>query len=81
MDIATVCQRQVVTINAGASLREAALLMRERHVGALVVTDSAQTPRALGVVTDRDLAIEALPVNWMPLPCASATSSVVRSWA
>lgn len=60
MDIATVCQRQIVTINAGASLREAALLMRERHVGALVVTDSAQTPRALGVVTDRDLAIEAL---------------------
>lgn len=60
MDIATVCQRQIVTIKAGASLREAAVLMRERHVGALVVTDSAQIPRALGVVTDRDLAIEAL---------------------
>jgi CBS domain-containing protein len=60
MDIATVCQRQIVTIEADASLRMAASLMRERHVGALVVTDSAETPRALGVVTDRDLAIEAL---------------------
>lgn len=60
MDIATICQRRVVIVNAEASLREAALLMREHHVGALVVTDSAATPRALGVVTDRDLAIEVL---------------------
>lgn len=60
MDIATICQRRVVIINAEASLREAALLMRAHHVGALVVTDSAETPRALGVVTDRDLAIDVL---------------------
>jgi CBS domain-containing protein len=60
MDIATICQRQVVTIEADASLREAAILMRDRHVGALVVTDSAETPQVLGVVTDRDLAIEVL---------------------
>jgi CBS domain-containing protein len=60
MDIATLCQRQVVTIEADASLRDAALLMREHHVGALVVTDSADTPQVLGVVTDRDLAIEVL---------------------
>lgn len=60
MDIATICQRQVVTIEADASLREAAILMRDRHVGALVVTDSADTPQVLGVVTDRDLAIEVL---------------------
>ena len=60
MDIATICQRQVVIISADASLREAATLMRERHVGALVVTDAADTPRVLGVVTDRDLAIEVL---------------------
>lgn len=60
MDIATLCQRQVVTVNSEASLREAAVLMREHHIGALVVTDSAETPRVLGVVTDRDLAVEVL---------------------
>jgi CBS domain-containing protein len=60
MDIASICQRRIVTIEADATLREAALLMRERHVGALVVTDSSDTPRVLGVVTDRDLAIEVL---------------------
>ncbi|HXD42917.1 MAG TPA: CBS domain-containing protein [Ramlibacter sp.] len=60
MDISTICQRQVVTIDAGASLREAAILMRDRHVGALVVTDSGDTPEVLGIVTDRDLAIEVL---------------------
>ena len=60
MDIATICRRQVVTIEADASLREAAILMRDRHVGALVVTDSADMPQVLGVVTDRDLAIEVL---------------------
>ena len=60
MDVATICQRQVVTIEADASLRAAAVVMRDRHVGALVVTDSADIPQVLGVVTDRDLAIEVL---------------------
>lgn len=60
MDIATVCQRHVVTVTATASLCQAALLMRNQHVGALVVTDSVETERVLGVVTDRDLAIEVL---------------------
>jgi CBS domain-containing protein len=60
MDIANLCQRRIVTIEADATLREAAVLMRERHVGALVVTDSAAIPRVLGIVTDRDLAIEVL---------------------
>jgi CBS domain-containing protein len=59
MDIASICQRRIVTIEADATLREAAILMRERHVGALVVTDSTDAPRVLGVVTDRDLAISA----------------------
>ncbi len=60
MDIATLCKRQVVIVDSEAALRDAAVLMREHHVGALVVTDSAEVPRVLGVVTDRDLAIEAL---------------------
>jgi CBS domain-containing protein len=61
MTIASICRREVVTINAGASLRDAAKLMREHHVGALVVT--AEAPgheQVVGLITDRDLAIEIL---------------------
>ena len=61
MSIADICKREIVTIDQGASLREAAALMRSRHVGALLVT--ADTPEgcgALGLVTDRDIAIEAV---------------------
>ncbi|HWI81144.1 CBS domain-containing protein [Ramlibacter sp.] len=60
MNIASFCQRDVVTIEADASLRDAAGAMRERHVGALVVTDATAPSRVAGVVTDRDLAIEVL---------------------
>jgi CBS domain-containing protein len=60
MNIADICQRRVITIEAGASLKEAATLMRERHVGALVVIDANEASRVAGVVTDRDLAIEVL---------------------
>lgn len=60
MNIASICQRDIVTIEADASLRQAATAMREHHVGALVVTDAAAPSRVAGVVTDRDLAIEVL---------------------
>ena len=61
MSIADICRREVITIDAGASLRDAATLMRLRHVGALVVTvEAAGNEQAVGVITDRDLAIEIL---------------------
>lgn len=60
MDIAGLCQRVVVTVDAHATLREAAVLMRDEHVGALVVTDPDNASRVVGVLTDRDLVIEIL---------------------
>ena len=57
------CSRDVVTIEAGASLREAALLMRNRHVGALIVVDTGQgAPRPIGLVTDRDIVVAVVAV-------------------
>ena len=56
MKIASICQRRVVTIDNASSLVQAAGLMREHDVGALVVTtESSEGPRVTGVVTDRDL--------------------------
>jgi CBS domain-containing protein len=63
MNIGSICKRHLVTIDAGASLQQAASLMREHHVGALVIIDSSNDgsgPRVVGIVTDRDLAIEVL---------------------
>ncbi|MEK8034725.1 CBS domain-containing protein [Ideonella sp. DXS29W] len=61
MTIADICSKHVITIDQNASLQEAALLMRSHHVGALVVTaDEATDPHVVGIVTDRDLAIEVI---------------------
>jgi len=65
MKLIDICQRPVVSIDHAAPLRDAARLMRRHHVGALVVTRQrpAQGGSGLeivGMVTDRDLAIEVL---------------------
>lgn len=57
MNIGQHCRQAVIGIDEGCTLREAALLMREKHVGALVVTTAVANQRdAVGVVTDRDIA-------------------------
>lgn len=61
MNIGTLCSRRIVTVDSSCSLTQAASLMRERHVGALVVTTaSSGGTRVTGVVTDRDLVIHVL---------------------
>ncbi len=61
MKIGSLCHREVVTVDATGSLTQAAALMREHHVGALVVTShAADGPHVRGIVTDRDLVIEVL---------------------
>lgn len=60
MDISSLCGREVVGIPAEASLHDAAALMCDEHVGALVVVTSAEPPQVVGILTDRDLALEVL---------------------
>jgi len=60
MDISSICRRDVVGIPAEATLHEAAALMCEEHVGALVVVTGADPPQVVGILTDRDLALEVL---------------------
>jgi CBS domain-containing protein len=53
-----ICVRQVATIDARASVVDAAKEMREQHVGDLVVVDrdgGREVP--MGVVTDRDVVL------------------------
>ena len=61
MNIASICQRRIVVVDSASPLAEAAALMRDRHVGALVVTTATpEGPRVAGVVTGRDLVINVL---------------------
>lgn len=61
MNIGEICTQEVFMADRAMSLQQAARLMREHHVGALVVTaGAADAADAVGMVTDRDLVIEAL---------------------
>lgn len=61
MNIHQLCKRSPVTIDHHAPVRAAAQAMRDQQVGALVVTQPAPKRRkVVGVLTDRDLVVEAL---------------------
>jgi len=61
MDIGSLCKHDVVTIDQSATLQDAARLMREHHVGALVVMSPLPNGfNVTGIVTDRDLVVEAM---------------------
>src|SRR5215467_3803314 len=57
MEVGTICQRLVFTIRRCDELTRAAQLMREKHVGYLVVVELDPLARPVGVLTDRDIVI------------------------
>jgi CBS domain-containing protein len=64
MNIGEICTRNVVFCTADTSIADAAQLMREHHVGILVVTEERNAKRfPIGVVTDRDITIEIVALN------------------
>ena len=61
MKIGEICQRAVACIDNTADLSAAAQMMRERHVGFLIVYRAGdELRRPIGVLTDRDIVIEVL---------------------
>jgi CBS domain-containing protein len=60
MCVGNICRRDVVTISPNAGVCEAARVMREKHVGMLVVVGSPEdhADRVVhGVLTDRDIVV------------------------
>lgn len=67
MKIGDICTRDVVIVGRGVSVREAAMLMREHHVGDLVVVDTVGGRNVpVGVITDRDVTIEVVAMGVDP---------------
>lgn len=61
MLVGKICNREVVIVEPDTSIAEAARLMREHHVGGLVVVREKSGNRVpVGIVTDRDLVIEVM---------------------
>ncbi len=59
MKVGKICQRNAVTVGERDEITKAAQLMREKHVGYLVVTESCgeALQRPIGVLTDRDIVV------------------------
>lgn len=67
LDIGEICNRSVAFATEEMSVKEAAQLMRDQHVGSLVVVREAGKGRiVVGVVTDRDIAIVAVARDFDP---------------
>jgi CBS domain-containing protein len=63
------CQRNVVTVQPTDEIVTAARLMREKHVGFLVVVEPAEQEGKLipvGVLTDRDIVISTIALGVDP---------------
>ncbi len=63
MNIGQLCKRNPITVRRSDELLKAAQLMREKHIGYLVVVDPEVTDQALrpvGVLTDRDIIVSVV---------------------
>jgi CBS domain-containing protein len=59
--------KTVATVTRDSTVAEAAELMRKHHVGALVMVDElVGAPKPVGMVTDRDIAIEVVAEGLAP---------------
>jgi len=65
--IGEICNREVVFARANESVLSAALLMREHHVGSLVVIEESAGRRVpIGILTDRDIAVGIVALGLDP---------------
>ena len=67
MGLSDICNRSVVVTSVKTSVQEAARLMREHHVGSLVVVEeTARGRKPVGIITDRDIVIEVVAARVEP---------------
>jgi CBS domain-containing protein len=59
MTIGAICNREVITVQRDATILHAAKLMRQYHVGDVVVIENRKNKAVpIGIVTDRDIVVE-----------------------
>ena len=61
MKTGELCNRDVVTATRDTTIPEAAKLMRDHHVGSLVIVEThGDRVEPVGIITDRDIVIEVI---------------------
>ena len=64
MTISAICSREVITVHRDATVLHAAMLMRQYHVGdVLVIEDHGGKAVPVGILTDRDIVIELVATD------------------
>ncbi len=67
MGVGEICSRDVVFAKRNESVAQAARLMREHHVGSIVVADERNGRRyPAGILTDRDIAVGVVALGLDP---------------
>jgi CBS domain-containing protein len=67
MGVGEICSREVVYAKRNESVAQAARLMREHHVGSIVVADERNGRRfPIGIITDRDIAVGVVALGVDP---------------
>jgi len=67
MPVGDICIREVITATPDTTMLEAAQLMRENHVGDLLVLDPSKGSRVpVGIVTDRDIVVAVVAPDLDP---------------
>ena len=60
MNLFDVCTSELVTVRRSATIIDAAKLMRDKHVGCVVVLGDSLPSRPVGIVSDRDIVIKVV---------------------
>ncbi len=61
MTVGAICNREVITVQRDATVLHAAKLMRQYHVGDVVVIENRKDKAVpIGIVTDRDVVVEVI---------------------
>jgi CBS domain-containing protein len=63
MPIGEICNREVVFARRNNTIKEAASLMRQHHVGDLVVVDEGSVRKPVGIITDRDIVVSLVALG------------------
>ena len=61
MTVGKFCNRDTVVTEKDSTILEVARLMRQHHVGDIVIVDAkGRQPKPIGIITDRDIVIELI---------------------
>lgn len=61
MNIGDICNAEVITVRRNTTVLDAAIIMREKHVGDVVVIEAHKEKIVpIGIVTDRDIVVEVV---------------------